>query len=188
MLWRSNDTWKNAYAISRNKPGNGETSDRPQYRGRIYPVVKEDCDMETYTHEWLCQHIVDNTQEAIIFADHDGMIRLWNIGAETIFGYTASEVLGQSLELIIPERLRDQHRVGYRRVMATGVTQYARKLLAVPATRKDGARISLEFTVTLIRGADREILGIAAILRDVTARWEREKTRQKHMAALEGRA
>ena len=145
-------------------------------------------DMETYTHEWLCQQIVENTQEAIIFADRDGMIRFWNIGAETIFGYTASEVLGRSLELIIPERLRDQHRVGYRRVMATGVTQYDRKLLAVPAAQKNGARISLEFTVTLIRSTQREILGIAAVLRDVTARWEREKAMREHLAALEGRA
>jgi len=144
--------------------------------------------MEAYTHEWLCQRIVEDTQEAIIFADRDGMIRLWNIGAEAIFGYTASEVLGQSLELIIPEHLREQHRNGFRRVMATGVTQYDRKLLAVPATRKDGARISLEFTVVLIRGVNREMLGIAAILRDVTARWEREKAMRARMAALEGKA
>ena len=92
--------------------------------------------METYTHEWLCQQIVDNTQEAIIFADREGMIRLWNTGAENNFGYTVAEALGLSLELIIPERLRDQHRNGSRRAMATGVTQYDRKLLAVPATRK----------------------------------------------------
>jgi PAS domain S-box-containing protein len=144
--------------------------------------------METYAHEWLCQHIGDNTQEAIIFADRDGMIRLWNIGAEAIFGYTASEVLGQSLELIIPERLRDQHRNGFRRVMATGVTRYDRKLLAVPATRKDGARISLEFTVVLIRGVNREMLGIAAILRDVTSRWQREQAMRARLAALEGQA
>jgi PAS domain S-box-containing protein len=131
---------------------------------------------------------VENTQEAVIFADCEGMIRLWNIGAEAIFGYTATEVLGQSLELIIPERLRDQHRHGFRRVMATGVTQYDRKLLAVPATRKDGSRISLEFTVVLIRGVNRDILGIAAILRDVTARWEREKTMRARMAVLEEKA
>ena len=106
--------------------------------------------MEIYTHEWLCQQIVENTQEAVIFADCEGMIRLWNIGAEGIFGYTAAEVLGQSLELIIPARLRDQHRSGFRRVMATGVTQYDRKLLAVPATRKDGSRISLEEISMLI--------------------------------------
>ena len=144
--------------------------------------------METYTHEWLCQHIVENTQEAVIFADCEGMIRLWNIGAEAIFGYTAVEVLGQPLELIIPERLRDQHQNGFRRVMATGVTQYDRKLLAVPATRKDGSRISLEFTVVLIRGVNRDILGIAAILRDVTARWEREKTMRARMAFIEEKA
>jgi PAS domain S-box-containing protein len=144
--------------------------------------------METYTHEWLCQHIVDNTQEAIIFADREGVIRLWNAGAETIFGYRAAEVLGQSLELIIPDRLRDQHRQGYRRVIETGVTQYDRKLLAVPAIRKDGARISLEFTVVLLRQATGEVLGIAAILRDVTARWEREKAMRARMAALEGQA
>ena len=144
--------------------------------------------METYIHEWLCQHIIENTQEAIIFADRDGIIRLWNIGAEAIFGYTASEALGQTLELIIPERLRDRHREGYRRVIATGITQYDRKLLAVPATRKDGARISLEFTVVLIRGVHRDILGVAAILRDVTARWQQEKNLRARLAALEGQA
>lgn len=144
--------------------------------------------METYSHEQLCQYIVDNTQEAIIFADCEGTIRLWNTGAETIFRYTAAEVLGKSLELLIPERLRDRHRQGFRRVIATGVTKYNQQLLAVPAIRKDGARISLEFTVLLIRGIDRGILGIAAILRDVTARWEREKTMRARLSALEGQA
>jgi PAS domain S-box-containing protein len=150
--------------------------------------MKEGCIMETYTHAWLCQQIVEHTQEAIIFADREGVIRLWNAGAETIFGYRAAEVLGQSLELIIPERLRPQHHEGYRRVMETGVTQYDRKLLAVPATRKDGARISLEFTVVLLRQATGNIVGVAALLRDVTARWEREKAMRARMAALEGKA
>lgn len=131
---------------------------------------------------------MENTQEAIIFADREGMIRLWNAGAETIFGYRAAEVLGQSLELIIPDRLRDQHREGYRRVIETGVTQYDRKLLAVPAIRKDGARISLEFTVVLLREATGNVLGVAAVLRDVTARWEQEKALRTRMAALEGKA
>lgn len=131
--------------------------------------------METYTPEWLCQQIVEHTQEAIIFADREGMIQLWNAGAETIFGYSASEVIGQSLDLMIPERLRDRHWEGYYRVMDTGVTQYGQQLLAVPATRKDGARISLEFTVVLVRQPTGDILGVAAIIRDVTARWQREK-------------
>ena len=144
--------------------------------------------MAPYTREWLCQHIVDNAQEAIIFADREGIIQLWNTGAETIFGYRAEEAVGQSLAFIIPERLRAQHWHGYRRVMTTGVTKYDRKLLAVPATRKDGARISLEFTVVLVREATGTVLGVAALLRDVTARWQREKEMRARLAALDGQA
>jgi PAS domain S-box-containing protein len=142
--------------------------------------------METYTPEWLCHQIVEHTQEAIIFADCDGMIRLWNAGAETLFGYPAAEAIGQSLDLIIPERLRDRHWQGYRHVMATGHTQYGQKLLAVPATRKDGAQISLEFTVVLVCKPMGNILGVAAIIRDVTARWQREKEMQKRLEATQG--
>jgi PAS domain S-box-containing protein len=97
-------------------------------------------------------------------------------------------VIGQSLDVIIPERLQDRHGKGYRHVMATGDTQYSQKLLAVPATRKDGARISIEFTVALVREPMGDILGVAAIIRDVTARWQREKDMQTRLAAIEGRA
>lgn len=141
--------------------------------------------MAMYTHEWLCQHIVEQTQEAIIFADCEGIIRLWNAGAETIFGYQAEEAIGQSLDLIIPERLQNRHWDGYRRVMSTGITQYDRQVLAVPAIRKDGERSSLEFTVVLLRAATGDILGVAAILRDVTVRWQQEKALQARLAALE---
>lgn len=144
--------------------------------------------MQPSTQEWLCRQIVEQSQEAIIFADREGIIQLWNTGAETIFGYQAEEALGQSLDLIVPERLRNRHWQGYRRVMATGVTQYGRELLAVPATRKDGARISLEFTVVLLRDPSGDLLGIAAILRDVTARWQRERDMRARLEALEGQA
>jgi PAS domain S-box-containing protein len=144
--------------------------------------------METVTPEWLFHQIVHHTQEGIIFADRDGVIQLWNAGAETLFGYTAAEATGQSLDLIIPERLRDRHGAGYRHVMATGETRYSQKLLAVPAVRKDGARISIEFTVVLVRDSTDALLGVAAVIRDVTARWQREKEMQARLAALEGRA
>jgi PAS domain S-box-containing protein len=138
------------------------------------------------TQEWLCQQIVAKTQEAIIFTDRAGIIQLWNMGAEIIFGYQAAEVIGKSLDFIIPERLRDRHWEGYHRVMATGVTQYDRQLLAVPAIRKDGARISLEFTIVLIRDSQDEVLGAAALLRDVTVRWQQERELRARLAALEG--
>jgi PAS domain S-box-containing protein len=131
--------------------------------------------MQEYTNEWLCRQIVDEAQDAIIFANRDGQIELWNSGAESIFGYSAEEATGQSLDLIIPEKLRTRHWEGYRRVMATGSTRYGREFLAVPAIRKDGARISVEFTMVLVRSSDGELLGSAAIVRDVTARWQKEK-------------
>lgn len=141
----------------------------------------------TSTHEWLCQRIVTDCQVAIIFADRDGIIRLWNSGAEAMFGYQAEEALGQSLDLIVPERHRDRHWEGYRKVMATGVTKYGRELLAVPAMKKDGTRISLEFSIALLRAPTGELLGAAAIMQDVTARWQQQKELKQRLAVLEAK-
>jgi PAS domain S-box-containing protein len=142
--------------------------------------------MATPKHEWLCRSIVDNAPEAVIFADRDGIIRLWNAGAEAMFGYSAVEALGQSLDVIIPENLRGRHWEGYNRVMATGETKYGKDLLAVPGIRKDGTRVSLEFSIVMLRDDDGELLGLAAVLRDVTARWKKEKELKDRLAALEG--
>lgn len=144
--------------------------------------------MQKYTLEWLCRRIVDETRDAVIFANRDGLIEIWNSGAESMFGYAAQEAMGQSLDLIIPEKLRSRHWEGYRKVMASGSTRYGAELLAVPAMRKDGTRISVEFSMVLVRSPGGEILGPAAIVRDVTARWQREKELRDRLAALEGRA
>lgn len=141
--------------------------------------------MAKYTHQWLCQQIVDNTGDAIIFGDSEGMVRLWNVAAEKMFGFRAEEIAGKSMDLIIPENLRERHREGYDETMRSGRTQYSRNLLAVPALRKDGARISIEFTIVLIRGEDGKLLGPVAVLRDVTTRWNRDKELRKRIAALE---
>jgi PAS domain S-box-containing protein len=128
---------------------------------------------------------MDHAQDAMIFADRDGVIRLWNAGAEAMFGYRAEEAVGSTLDLIIPAPLRARHWAGYRQAMATGVTWYGREVLAVPALRKDGTRLSLEFTIILLRGAAGDLLGPAAIIRDVTARWQRDKALKERLAALE---
>jgi len=141
--------------------------------------------MAKYTHQWLCQQIVDNTGDAIIFGDSESMVRLWNVAAEKMFGFRAEEIVGKSMDLIIPENLRERHWEGYDQTMKTGRTQYSRSLLAVPAIRKDGTRISVEFTIVLIRDDDGKLLGPAAILRDVTARWNQDKELRKRLIALE---
>jgi PAS domain S-box-containing protein len=141
--------------------------------------------MSEYRPEWLSQQIVEHTGDAIIFADRDGVIRLWNAGAEEIFGFRADEMIGQSMDPIIPENLRARHWEGYDQTMNSGRTRYSRNLLAVPALRKDGTRISIEFTIVLIRDAKGTLLGPAAILRNVTARWNRDKELRERLTALE---
>jgi PAS domain S-box-containing protein len=122
----------------------------------------------------LCQQIVEAMPEAVVVSDRAGMVILWNPGAERMFGYAADEAVGQSLDLIIPERFRARHWAGYQTVMSTGVTRYGEQLLAVPAIRKDGRRLSIEFSIALLRDDSGAPAGAAAIIRDVTARWERE--------------
>ena len=141
--------------------------------------------MAAHEHEWLNRQIVDHAPEAIIMADREGIIRLWNAGASTIFGYSSAEAIGQSLDLIIPERFRTRHWEGFNKVMETGVTRYGAELLAVPAARNNGARISLEFSVTLLRDPSGEVLGIAAIMRDVTERWAEQRQMRQRLADLE---
>lgn len=138
-------------------------------------------------YEEACQKIIEGSQEAIIFADREGIIQLWNAGAEAMFGYRVEEAIGQSLDVIIPERLRSRHWEGYRQVMKTGVTRYGQEVLAVPAVRKDGRRISLEFTIVLLRNGTGELIGTAALLRDVTARWQQEKVLKERIAELEAK-
>lgn len=98
----------------------------------------ESNEMAERTYEWLCQQIVDNTEDEVIFGDAEGKVRLWNTGAERIFGFRADEVVGKSMDLIIPENLRERHWEGYEQTMKTGRPQYSRNLLAVSAIRKDG--------------------------------------------------
>jgi PAS domain S-box-containing protein len=136
--------------------------------------------------DWLCRRLVAESRDAIVFADKDGLIRLWNAGAEAMFGYRADEMEGQSLDRIIPEALRTSHNEGFCRAMAKGESRYAADLLAVPGLKKDGGRISLEFTITLIKADEGEVLGAAAIIRDVTIRWQREQELKKRLAAMAG--
>jgi PAS domain S-box-containing protein len=131
----------------------------------------------------IAQALLASRADAIVATDRDGIIRHWNKGAERIFGHSAAEAVGKSLDLIIPENLRARHWEGYRHVMQTGRSRYGEgDLLAVPGLRKDGTRVSLEFTVAMIRDEAGEMVGVAAMLRDVTARFEEMKSLRKRAA------
>jgi PAS domain S-box-containing protein len=132
--------------------------------------------------------LVQAAGDAIIAADTDGKILLWNPAAERIFGFTAEDALGHSLDLIIPERWRHRHWEGYQRVMRTGQTRYGTEVLRVPALHKDGRALSIAFTVALLQAGDGGIQAIAAIVRDETARWEEERALRRRLAELEARS
>lgn len=141
----------------------------------------------TDPRDQLCRNIIDQTSLAVIFGDREGIIRLWNSGAEAMFGYTAQEALGQSMDIIVPEKHRAKHWEGYDRVMQTGVTKYGRELLAVPALTKDGRRISIEFNIALLRDDQGQVIGAAATVNDVTARWERDRALRARLAEAEAK-
>lgn len=127
----------------------------------------------------VCRQIVENAGDAIVVADRQGLIRLWNRGAQRVFGHPPEVALGRSLDLIIPETLRLRHWEGYHRVMATGETRYGDSLLAVPALHRDGRRLSIEFTVIPLHDGAGRMAGIAALIRDVTERWQKERNIQE---------
>lgn len=133
----------------------------------------------------LLNQLVNDAPDAILISDKEGIIRFWNSGAEQMFGHTADEALGQSLDLIIPDNLRGRHWEGYWRVMGSGETKYKTGLLSSPGIRKDGARVSLEFSMVLLRDETGAMQGCASIMRDVTERWKKEKELKERLTVCE---
>ena len=132
----------------------------------------------------FADRLVSGISDAIVYADAEGVIRLWNHGASRIFGFAEAEALGRSLDIIIPASLRERHWQGFRATMRTGRSRYGDgQVLSVPAVRKDGARISVEFIIVPFTNDSGQMIGIAAIMRDVTARFEELRALRRQLAA-----
>ena len=129
--------------------------------------------------------LVAGAGDAVVACNAGGEIILWNAAAERIFGYTAAEALGQSLDLIIPERLRQRHWDGYNKTMETGITKYGADLLRVPATDKAGKAMSIAFTVSMLLTPENKVDAIVSIIRDETGRFNEDRAMRKRMAELE---
>lgn len=129
--------------------------------------------------------LVARAGDAIVVSDARGTITVWNRAAERIFGFDEAEALGQSLDLITPERHRQRHWSGYEKTMRTGETRYGSDLLRVPALHKDGRSLSIAFTVGLLFDADGAVTGIAAVIRDETQSWNEQRQMRRRLAELE---
>lgn len=131
------------------------------------------------------QQLVDALGDAIVISNAEGLITLWNPAAERMFGFTREEALGNTLDLIIPERLRGRHWDGYHKTMVSGQTRYGNDVLRVPALDKAGRALSIAFTVALLTAPDGSVSGIVAVIRDETARFQEERALKKRLAELE---
>ena len=143
--------------------------------------------MTDFSPAWLSQRIVADSRDAVILADREGIIRLWNVGAVEMFGYAPDEAWGGPWTGLSPRTCG----IGTTRATAggdgQGVSKYAKDLLGRAGPTKYGRGFPCTFIITLVRDAEGRIIGAAAILRDVTARWQRDRESQKRLAVLEAR-
>ena len=130
--------------------------------------------------------LVHSLGDAVVISDGKGIIIYWNPAAERIFGFTEAEALGSSMDLIVPERLRQRHNEGYEHSMQTGTTRYGDKLLTVPALHKSGKPLSIAFTVSMIFDDKQQPIAVAAVIRDDTERFNEQRALKKRIAELEG--
>ncbi len=132
------------------------------------------------------RRIVEQTTDAVIFADREGLIRIWNRGAQAVFGFTGDEALGQSLDIIIPEELRKRHWEGYRAAVAAGKTKLGSRVLVTRGLHKDGSRLYVDLSFAVIVDASGHAEGALAVGRNVTERYLADRALRKRVAELEG--
>ncbi|MFC7300021.1 PAS domain-containing protein [Herminiimonas aquatilis] len=133
----------------------------------------------------LSKAIVDQAPDAVIFADHGGLIRVWNSGAERIFGHAAADVIGGPLDIIIPERMLQAHNKGFDHAVATGEMKYVNKVLTTRSMHKDGSKIYIDMSFGMVRDEEGKILGALAVARDITERFNNESAQRVRIAELE---
>ena len=131
--------------------------------------------------------VVAAVGDAVVACDASGAIVLWNPAAERIFGFSAGEAIGQSLDIIIPDRQRGRHWDGYHKTMATGTTRYGNDVLRVPAITKSGGQLSIAFTVALLYAADGKPGAIVSVIRDETARFKADRELRARITELEAK-
>ena len=153
-----------------------------------WAYLEEDGLRQQLSRDSTLASLVHQLADAVIVANRDGVIVYWNAAAERLFGWSAGEAEGRTLDLIIPEKQQRAHWDGYHNVMRTGESRYGTKLLRVPSQHRNGTLLSIAFTVTLLTNLGGEISGIAAVLRDETNRWADEQDLRRRLRQFESAA
>jgi PAS domain S-box-containing protein len=133
----------------------------------------------------LSRAVIEQAADAIIFADREGRIRIWNAGAEAVFGYAAAEVLGRRLDVLIPERLRAAHWAAFDKAIATRQQKYGRESMTTRSVHKDGSDLYVDLSFALVKDEAGQVLGSVAMARDITSRFLAERESRRRTAELE---
>jgi PAS domain S-box-containing protein len=131
--------------------------------------------------------LLEQAPDAIIYADKNGEISYWNEAATRVFGFDASEAMGQNLDIIIPENFRNQHWTGFDRALGEGDTKYRGQALPTKATHKDGRSFYVELSFSIVKDASGTVVGAMAAARDITERFERDRDLRRKLRDLEQR-
>ncbi len=127
--------------------------------------------------------IVELSFDAIVVADEDGIIRFWNPAAERMFGYSAEEAIGMSVNKLMPDEWRERHGSAIERFKATGAQKTIGRTIEVEGQRKDGSRFMKEMSLSAEKVSDRWVF--MAVMRDVTERKRMENELRERLEDVE---
>lgn len=131
--------------------------------------------------------ILTSMQEAVVYADLGGIIRAWNRGAEAVFGFSADDAIGQSVDIIVPEKMRAAHWAGYNKAIAHGDTYSGRGARMTRALQKNGEALYVEMSFAMVRDAAGVMTGSIAVARDATARYLAERAAKVQAAETQAK-
>jgi PAS domain S-box-containing protein len=148
-------------------------------------LVRQSISLSATEQPGLSQALIEHLADAVIFADPEGLIQVWNASAEAVFGYRADEVLGQRLDVLIPERLRSAHWAGFEAAVDTGQLKLGPGSMTTRSMHKDGRDLYVDMSFALVKDAAGQVLGSVAVARDITSRFRAQKESRKRLAELE---
>ena len=143
--------------------------------------------MSTMQRADLFRALIEQVADAVIFADSEGRIRVWNAGAEAVFGYAAGEVVGRHLDVLIPERLRRAHWKAFDEAVATGRMKHGRESMTTRSAHKDGSDMYVDLSFALVKDDAGRVLGAVAMARDITSRYMADKEARRRIRELQAR-
>jgi PAS domain S-box-containing protein len=143
--------------------------------------------MDDMTRFDLYRAFVEQIPDAVIFADREGIVRIWNDGAQAVFGYTAADMLGKGLDVIIPEDLRQRHNQGFDRAMANGHTRLGNRVMTTRSIQNNESRLYVDLSFAVIKDESGLAIGALAVGRNATERYLSDRALRKRVAEMEER-